>query len=385
MDILKIPTQEFDKLRTPFYYYDTKLLADTLSVIRESTRKDETYEVHYAIKANANKRLLQQIAAAGLGADCVSGGEIEAALAAGFPANAIVFAGVGKSDWEIRLGIEAGIGCFNVESIPELNVINALVAEYGKVVKVAFRINPNVDAHTHEKITTGLNENKFGIAMEDMLPAIRMAEGMPNVEYVGLHFHIGSQILDYSVYKALCLRINELQELLEKEGVVTKSINVGGGLGIDYVSPDTHPIPDFAAYFDIFRRNLQLRAGQQLHFELGRSVVAQCGSLISRVLYVKEGHTKKFLIVDAGLTELIRPAMYGSVHTINNLTTTEGETMYDVVGPICESSDVFAKDMLLPESKRGDYIAFRSAGAYGEAMASGYNCRKLCDSYYSAD
>ena len=165
-------------------------------------------------------------------------------------------AGVGKSDWEIRLGIETGIGCFNVESIPELNVINALAAEYGKVVKVAFRINPNVDAHTHEKITTGLNENKFGIAMEDMLPAIRMAEGMPNVEYVGLHFHIGSQILDYSVYKALCLRINELQELLEKEGVVTKSINVGGGLGIDYVSPDTHPIPDFAAYFDIFRRNL---------------------------------------------------------------------------------------------------------------------------------
>lgn len=385
MDILKIPTQEFDKLRTPFYYYDTKLLADTLAVIRESISKDDAYKVHYAIKANANKRLLQQIAAAGFGADCVSGGEIEAALSAGFPADAIVFAGVGKSDWEIRLGIETGIGCFNVESIPELNVINALAAEYGKVVKVAFRINPNVDAHTHEKITTGLNENKFGIAMEDMLPAIRMAEGMPNVEYVGLHFHIGSQILDYSVYKALCLRINELQELLEKEGVVTKSINVGGGLGIDYVSPDTHPIPDFVAYFDIFRRNLQLRAGQQLHFELGRSVVAQCGSLISRVLYVKEGHTKKFLIVDAGLTELIRPAMYGSVHAINNLTTTEGETMYDVVGPICESSDVFAKDVLLPESKRGDYIAFRSAGAYGEAMASGYNCRKLCESYYSED
>lgn len=387
MDIRKIPTERFENLRTPFYYYDMSLLTDTLAAIREATKGDEAFCVHYAVKANANKRLLQPIAAAGLGADCVSGGEIEAALAAGFPASGIVFAGVGKSDWEIRLGIEAGISCFNVESIPELEVINALAAEYGRVVNVAFRINPDVDAHTHEKITTGRSENKFGIAMEDMLPAILLAESLPNVEYTGLHFHIGSQILDFSVYEALCLRVNELQERLETEGIKTSNINVGGGLGIDYESPDLHPVPDFGAYFDVFRRCLHLRQGQRLHFELGRSIVAQCGSLISRVLYVKEGHTKRFLIVDAGLTELIRPAMYGSLHAVNNLSANSNEKQmeYDVVGPICESSDVFGKDIMLPVSRRGDFIAFRSAGAYGEAMASCYNCRRLPESFFSED
>ena len=242
-----------------------------------------------------------------------------------------------------------------------------------------------MDAHTHAKITTGLNENKFGIAMEDMVPAIREAQKMEAVEYIGLHFHIGSQILDLSVYVALCERINQLQDELEANGIQTSNINVGGGLGIDYDMPDTHPIPNFEEYFKIFTDNLKLRAGQQLHFELGRSIVAQCGSLIARTLYIKQGHTKRFVIVDAGFTDLVRPAMYGSHHHTENLSATDKTrtTKYDVVGPICESSDVFSTDEMLPVTKRGDLIAFRSAGAYGEVMASTYNCRPLPQSYFS--
>lgn len=328
---------------------------------------------------------MQTIAQAGLGADCVSGGEVEAAHNAGFAGKDIVFAGVGKSDREIINALNIGIHNFNVESIAELEVINELAHNLGKKAKVCFRINPNVDAHTHAKITTGLNENKFGIAMEDMIPAIREAQKMDSVEYIGLHFHIGSQILDLSVYVALCERINQLQDDLETNGIQTKNINVGGGLGIDYDMPDTHPIPNFEEYFKIFTDNLKLRDGQQLHFELGRSIVAQCGSLIARTLYIKQGHTKRFVIVDAGFTELVRPAMYGAHHHTENLSVTDKTrtTKYDVVGPICESSDVFSTDELLPVTKRGDLIAFRSAGAYGEVMASTYNCRPLPKSYFS--
>lgn len=376
------PIERFAGLETPFYYYDGRLLDRTLAAVREAAGKQEGCHVHYAVKANANPEVLRRVAAAGLGADCVSGGEIEAALAAGIPAERIVFAGVGKSDREIRLGLERGIACFNVESLPELEVINGLAARAGKVADVAFRINPDVDAHTHEKITTGLNENKFGLAMEDMETAIRAAEKMGHVRYAGLHFHIGSQILDLSVFGKLCERINELQERLDKAGIATRGINVGGGLGIDYEEPDTRPVPDFEGYFDVFRRRLRLRPGQELHCELGRSVVAQCGTLVSRVLYVKHGHSKDFLILDAGFTELVRPAMYGAYHRVDNLTADTAETaVYDVVGPICESSDVFGKGRRLPVSRRGDLIALRSAGAYGEVMASTYNCRTLPASY----
>ena len=382
---VKFPLEKFEKIRTPFYYYDLSLLSDTLSSIKEATADLPNYHVHYAIKANANPRLLRQIASAGFGADCVSGGEIETALSSGFDASKIVFAGVGKSDWEINLGLDNNIACFNVESIPELEVINQLAAKKEKTANVAFRVNPNIDAHTHEKITTGLNENKFGIAMEDLHEAIGLACKMKNINYVGLHFHIGSQILDLDAYHALCQRVNDLQKQLESAGIKTQTINVGGGLGIDYEQPDANPIPDFQSYFGIFRKHLNLRSHQQLHVELGRSVVAQCGSLIARTLYIKKGHTKQFLIVDAGLTELIRPAMYGAVHaTLNISAPKETPTeVYDVVGPICESSDVFAKAMPLPQSRRGDFIAFRSAGAYGETMASCYNCRQLPQSYFN--
>lgn len=375
----------FASLRTPFYHYDLPLLRRTLDAIRAAVADHNNFQVHYAVKANANPVILQTIARQGFGADCVSGGEIEAALYAGFPAEKIVFAGVGKADWEIELALRAGIACFNVESLPELEVINDMALAMGRVANVAFRVNPNVDAHTHAKITTGLNENKFGIAMDDLLPAIRRTAEMKGVRYVGMHFHIGSQILELDGFDHLSERINELQARLEADGIHTSSINVGGGLGIDYADPDAHPIPAFADYFRRFATHLRLRPGQQLHFELGRSVVAQCGTLVARTLYVKHGHTKDFLIVDAGFTELIRPAMYGSSHAIQNLSAAPGSTssVYDVVGPICESSDVFGKDVTLATAGRGDLIAFRSAGAYGEVMASTYNCRRLPQAHFT--
>ena len=377
--------EKFQGLSTPFYYYDTELLRRTLTEIKTEVSKHSNYVVHYAIKANTNIKLLKIIHEAGLGADCVSGGEIEAALEAGFPASEIVYAGVGKSDWEINLGLDNEIFCFNVESIPELEVINELAGTKGKMANVAFRINPDVGAHTHSNITTGLAENKFGIAMRDMESIINRALHMKHVKFIGLHFHIGSQILDMSDFVALCRRINDLQNQLEKHGISVRHINVGGGLGIDYEHPDKSSIPDFKAYFDTYAKYLKLRHGQQLHFELGRAVVGQCGSLITRTLYVKQGDTKLFAIVDAGMTELIRPALYQAVHKIENISSNRPTEIYDVVGPICETSDVFAKGILLNKTYRGDLLAIRSAGAYGEIMASQYNCRKLPKGYTTED
>ena len=381
----KFPVEKFQTLRTPFYYYDTELLRQTLRAINAEIAKHESYNVHYAVKANANAQLLRIIREAGLGVDCVSGGEIEASVRAGFPSSKIVFAGVGKSDWEINLGLDNDIFCFNVESIPELEVINELAAAKGKTARVAFRLNPNVGAHTHANITTGLAENKFGIAMRDMVPVIEHAQQLKNVQVVGLHFHIGSQILDMGDFEALCNRVNELQDELERHRIRVEHINVGGGLGIDYEHPNRVPIPDFKAYFDTYAKKLRLRPGQTLHFELGRAVVAQCGSLITRTLYIKEGATKKFAIVDAGFTDLIRPALYQAYHKIENITSEEPTVAYDVVGPICESTDVFAKQTDLNATRRGDLLAIRSAGAYGEIMASQYNCRQLPKGYTSED
>ena len=313
----------------------------------------------------------------------MSGGEIQACLNAGFSSDKIVFAGVGKADWEINLGLDADIFCFNVESIPELEVINELALAKNKVAKIAFRVNPNVDAHTHHYITTGLNENKFGINMEQLDSVIDRALSMSNVELIGLHFHIGSQIQEMDPFKALSERVNELQDKLEAKGVTLKVINVGGGLGIDYKNPDLNPVPDFKDYFETFNKNLKLRKGQEVHFELGRSVVCQCGSLITSVLYVKEGTVKKFVIVDAGMSDLIRPALYDAHHEIENISSDLAKETYDVVGPICESSDCFGKEESLNQTKRGDLIALRSAGAYGEIMACQYNCRTLPKAIYS--
>ena len=377
------PIDKFRELRTPFYYYDTKVLRDTLSCVRAEAAKYGNFEVHYAVKANANPKVLTIIRENGLGADCVSGGEVRAAVKAGFPTNKIVFAGVGKSDWEINLSLDYNIFCFNVESIPELEIINELAAAKGKVANVAFRINPNVGAHTHANITTGLAENKFGISMQDMDHVIEVALEMKNVKFIGLHFHIGSQILDMGDFVALCNRVNELQDKLEAHRIRIEHINVGGGLGIDYKHPNRQAIPDFKDYFSTYAEHLKLRSYQTLHFELGRAITGQCGSLISQVLYVKQGANKKFAILDAGMTDLIRPALYQAYHKIETITSEDAVEAYDVVGPICESSDVFGKAIDLNKVKRGDLIALRSAGAYGEIMASSYNCRELPQGYTS--
>lgn len=376
------PIEKFKQLQTPFYYYDLSLLQETLNIIKAESGK-YGYHVHYAIKANANPKILSLIAQNGLGADCVSGGEIEAALKAGFPASKIVFAGVGKADWEINLGLDNHIFCFNVESLAELRIINELAAAKQQVAPVALRINPEVDAHTHAKITTGMKENKFGINLSLLGGVLDEMQTMPNVKLIGIHAHIGSQITDMSAFRNLAIRINEIQEELEQRGIQVENLNFGGGLGIDYYHPNHLPIPAFDNYFAVFHKLVQLRPGQQVHFEPGRSVVAQCGSLISRVLYVKEGEIKKFAILDAGFTDLIRPAMYDAYHRIENISSDEATEYYDVVGPICESSDVFGKDIELNGTHRGDFIAIRSAGAYGEIMASQYNCRKLPKAYFS--
>lgn len=379
----RFPISRFKELETPFYYYDTQLLRDTLSALNQEAGKYSNYKIHYAIKANANPKLLTIIRESGLGADCVSGGEIRLAIQAGFPTNKIVYAGVGKSDWEINLGLDYGIFCFNVESFPELEVINQLAAAKKKIARVAFRINPNIGAHTHAHITTGLKENKFGIDLKDMDQIIDAAQSKRNIHFVGLHFHIGSQILNMEDFVALCNRINCLQEKLYARRIIVEHINVGGGLGIDYQHPDRQSIPAFADYFATYHKHLKLRPQQTLHFELGRSITGQCGSLISRVLYVKQGINKQFAILDAGMTDLIRPALYQAYHKIENLTSEDTAELYDVVGPVCESSDVFGKAIDLNKVQRGDLIAIRSAGAYGEVMASTYNSRPLPAVYTS--
>ena len=379
------PVNKFRELETPFYYYDVNVLRETLSCINKEAGKYNNFCVHYAVKANANHKVLTIIRESGLGADCVSGGEIRAAIKAGFPTNKIVYAGVGKTDWEINLGLDYDIFCFNVESVPELEIINELASTKGKTARVAFRINPNVGAHTHANITTGLAENKFGISMEDMDKVIDMAGTLPHVKFVGLHFHIGSQILDMGDFVALCNRVNELQEKLYARQIIVEHINVGGCLGIDYAHPNRQAIPNFTEYFATYHKHLKLRPQQTLHFELGRAVVGQCGSLISKVIYVKQGANKQFAILDAGMTDLIRPALYQAYHKIENITSEEPMETYDVVGPICESSDVFGKAIDLNKAHRGDLFALRSAGAYGEIMASAYNCRALPKGYTSEE
>lgn len=378
------PVNKFAAIQTPFYYYDLETLRATLAEINTQTA-DSNFQVHYAMKANVNPSVLKTIKDAGLGADCVSGGEVQAALDAGISNSKVVFAGVGKADWEINLGLDNDIFCFNVESIPELEVINELAGAKGKTASVALRINPNVSAHTHHYITTGLSENKFGINLSELDKVTDLVLTLPNIKMVGIHFHIGSQITDMSSFQDLCIKVNELQEYFESKSVKLQHVNVGGGLGISYEHPNHLSIPDFESYFKVFRKYLILRPGQTLHFELGRAVVAQCGSLISRVLYVKEGTSKKFAILDAGFTELIRPALYQAYHRIENLSSELPEEEYDVVGPICESSDTFAKEYSMNKTKRGDIIALRSAGAYGEIMASQYNLRKLPKAYTSDD
>lgn len=390
----------FQQLETPFYYYDLELLKATLKACADASFK-HNFLVHYAMKANFNPRVLDTIQSFGFGADCVSGNEVLAAINHGFKKEKVVFAGVGKSDKEINLALDQDIFCFNAESVQELDVINELAAAKNKTANIAIRINPNVDAHTHHFITTGLEENKFGINTWELPAVAEKLRQCENLNFLGIHFHVGSQIKDLSVFQNLCLKVNEIQLWFQEEGFTVKVLNVGGGLGIDYFLPDKNSIVDFDSYFQVFKDFLQINPNQEVHFELGRALVAQCASLISRVLYVKNGIKKNFLVLDAGMTELIRPMLYQAYHQIENLSKSEsledGEfksqelstinlqpsASYDVVGPICESTDCFRTDVALPLSQRGDLIAIRSAGAYGEVMASGYNLRDRVQAVYS--
>lgn len=377
----RFPVDQFQQFETPFYYYDTERLDKTLEEVASLSRHFD-FRIHYALKANANVPILRRISGYGFGADCVSGYEVRRALETGFRPSDIVFAGVGKADWEIETGLNHGISCFNTESIQELEVINEIAARMGVRAPVTLRINPHVDARTHHYITTGIEENKFGINPWDWDRVIRFIGQADHLEWKGLHFHIGSQITNFDVFKGLCTRINEIQAWFSCNNLTPEIINVGGGLGIDYSNPDSEG-PDFKTYFDIFREHLDLQPGQEVHFEPGRALVAQSGSLISRVLYIKEGVKTRFAILDAGMTELIRPALYQAYHVIENLTSLKPAALYDVVGPICESSDCFGKAVNLPETRRGDLIAIRSAGAYGETMSSNYNLREKVKTRYS--
>lgn len=374
---------KFSLTPTPFYYYDLELAEKTLHAVSQQADRYK-YIVHYALKANANDIMLKKIQHAGLGADCVSGNEVLKAVETGFAKEKIVFAGVGKSDEEIIIGLKNDIHSFNCESIQELEVINELAAGLNKVAPVALRLNPNVSANTHKYITTGLEENKFGINQWELETIVEKLNSLKNIRLVGLHFHIGSQITDLSAFKSLCIKINEFQQWFHNRYITIPHLNVGGGLGIDYHEPDKNAIVDFASFFQLFHDFLDVYEGQTIHFELGRTIVAQCGNLISKVLYIKNGVNTNFIILDAGMTELIRPALYQAFHKIENLSNPDGkEYRYDVVGPICESSDCFGKSQLLPQTKRGDLIAIRSTGAYGEVMSSNYNLREKVKAYYS--
>lgn len=384
---MKIDLNIFDGRETPFYYYDIALLRATLREIKKSIG-ERPIVVHYAVKANANKRIVNEISNLGFSADCVSGGEIKLAVENGFDSKKIFYAGVGKTDREIRQALEAGIGCFNIESIEELEIIGQIAADMGVTADIALRVNPDIDAHTHHYITTGLEENKFGIDRRRLDRAVEVAQSFRSLRLTGLHFHIGSQITTHAPFVILCERVNEILDSFRARGIHFDFVDLGGGLGIDYDNPDANPIADFRGWFDTIMEHIRLEPGQKVHVEPGRAIVGQCGSLISRVLYIKEGIDRRFVIIDAGMTELIRPALYQAHHMIENLSAEgrDGELQkYDVVGPVCETADTFGVDELLPPTRRGDIVAIRSAGAYGEAMSSHYNCRTLADAVYGEE
>ena len=380
--ITKKAIEKFGAIRTPFYYYDVELLKKTLDVYTSYTKKFK-YNAHYAIKANAEPRILQIIQKAGLGADCVSGNEVKLAIKNGFAPSKIVYAGVGKSDAEIKTALKAGIYSFNCESVPEIQIINDLAAGMGTTARISLRVNPDIDAHTHKYISTGRKEDKFGISPWEFESVTNLIKNLKNVKLIGLHFHVGSQITDMSVFPLLCRMVEQLQNWFIERGIKIENLNLGGGLGIDYSNPNENPIANFKDYFTLINKNLIVRPGQKVHFEPGRAIVGQCGHLISRVLYVKIGQKMKFVILDAGMNDLIRPALYQAHHAIENLVSDGKITKYDVVGPVCESSDKFGHNILLPETHRGDFVALHSAGAYGQVMAMRYNQKDLAKAYYS--
>ena len=381
---------KLEKISTPCYYYDMELFHRTVDTVA-ALASEYDIRIHYAVKANVERRLLEYISSKGFGADCVSGNEVLHSHSCGFPAGKIVYAGVGKTDKEIYEALKLGIEAFNCESLQEIYVINEMAHRHGLKANLSVRINPDIDAHTHKYVTTGLYENKFGISQHEFDKLIDILKKSEHINFYGLHFHIGSQITRVSEVFALeCKRVNDIVSYFERQGLRVNNINLGGGLGVDYDDPDENPIADFKTWFRTITENINRREGQAIHVEPGRSLVAQCATLISRVLFVKSGETKNFLIMDAGMNDLIRPALYGAYHKIENLSAAQRtffptHQAYDIVGPVCESSDVWGAGRLLPLSVRGDLMAIRSTGAYGQVMASRYNMKDLAPSIFSDD
>lgn len=372
----------FTTLKTPFYYYDTLLLDRTLKLYQQELERYD-FRGHYALKANANREILKRVKEYNLGADCVSGGELQLALECGFDRGKIVFAGVGKSDWEIELAIENEIFSINCESIPELKVVDSIAAKMNRRASVSLRINPDIEANTHHFITTGRAQNKFGIVLQHLPEAIDTLKQCNNIDFIGLHFHIGSQICDLTVFQKLIEKVNDIVQLFNSKSLYVRELNMGGGLGVDYQEPDLNPIADFSNYFSLFNRKLKVDQNQRVHFEPGRALVAQSGSLISKVLFVKRGVQRDFVILDAGMNDFMRVALYQSYHKIENLSSTKALVEYDVAGPVCESSDLFGSSVALPAASRGDLVTIRSTGAYGQVMAMQYNMRERAPEIYS--
>ncbi len=374
---------QLGEFETPFYLYDINLLRQTLeSVVYESKKYD--YKVHYAIKANSDDYLLSIIREYGLGIDCASGNEVRKAIEAGFDPKTIVYAGVGKRDKEIRYAIEQGILAINCESIEELQVVNQIAGELDRRAEVGLRINPDIDPKTNRCIDTGQADSKFGISYEEILEKTELIKSFANIDIIGIHIHIGSQIRELHVFENMCNKANAIVEKLESSGFSFRMVDVGGGLGINYDVPENEPIPNFASLFAIVHEYLNV-GGREVHFEFGRSIVGECGELITSVLFNKTTATgRKLVIIDASMTELIRPMLYGSYHNIENITSQEDKfTKYTVVGTACESTDVFDENVSLRKTKRGDLLSIKSAGAYGRSMASQYNLHDLPAAVYS--
>ncbi len=372
-------------METPFYFYDIALLRQTLESVTMEAKK-YGYFLHYAIKSNFDEYLLSIIREYGLGVDCASGNEVAKAVEAGFDPKTIVYAGVGKSDKELRYALSLGLQSINAESVQELEVLNDLAGQMGIKAEVCMRVNPDIDPRTNHCIDTGQADSKFGISYEELQGKSEWIKSLPNLRIKGMHIHIGSQIRELHVFENMCRKANSIYNWLVENGFNIEMVDCGGGLGVNYDVPENEPIPNFASMFSIVHNYLRV-GDAEVHFEFGRSIVAQCGELITRVLFNKTTATgRRLLIVDASMTQLIRPMLYGSYHNIENITASTDEVpreKYTIVGTACESTDVFGENYTMRASRRGDLLTVKSAGAYGMSMASRYNLHDLPGAVYS--
>ncbi|MFT6445221.1 diaminopimelate decarboxylase [Sulfitobacter pontiacus] len=362
---------------TPFYVYSTATLLRHFKAFDDALDGMD-HLVCYAMKANSNQAVLKTLAQAGAGMDVVSAGEYLRAKAAGVPGDKIVFSGVGKTVSEIRLALEGGIRQFNVESEPEMEMLDAIARSMDKVAPITIRVNPDVDAKTHAKIATGKSENKFGIPIARAREVYRMAAAMPGLEVVGIDVHIGSQLTDLTPFELAYQKVAELTEQLRADGHTIRRLDLGGGLGIPYERSNAAP-PLPTDYGAMVQKTLG-HLGCEIEIEPGRLIAGNAGLMVSEVIYVKSGEGRDFLIIDGAMNDLIRPAMYEAHHDIIPVVEAEAgaeQQPYDIVGPVCETGDTFAKQRMMPKLAAGDLVAFRSAGAYGAVMASEYNSRAL--------